>query len=71
MKTLAYRVAQAVWLGEVQDTLFMSSVLQSARAFLGKRVRNLHRGGLSSRNARVVSEFIDGRIKPKLAICLR
>jgi len=68
LETLAYRVAQAVWLGEVQDALFMSSVLQSARAFLGKRVRNPHRGGLSSRNARLVSEFIEARIKPVQAV---
>lgn len=68
LETLAYRVAQSVWLGEVQDALFMSSVLQSARAFLGKRVRNAHRGGLSSRNVRLVSEFIEARIKSMQAV---
>ncbi len=68
LKTMAYRVAQAIWLDETRDALFMSSVLQSARALLGKRVRYPHRGGLSSRNVRLLAEFIDARIRPVQAV---
>lgn len=68
LEMMAYRVAQAIWLGETQDALFMSSVLQSARALLGKRMRHPHRGGLSSRNVRLLAEFIDARIRPVQAV---
>lgn len=68
LETIAYRVAQAIWLGEAQDALFMSSVLQSARASLGRRVRYPYRGGLSSGNVRLLSEFIEARIRPVQAV---
>lgn len=68
LEALACRVAQAIWLGEVQDALFLSSVLQGVRAFLGRHRRHPHRGGLSLRNARLVSEFIETRLETPGAV---
>lgn len=61
LETLAYRVAQAIWLGEAEDALFLSSVSARALELLGRRKVSSN-GGLSSHHARLVVESIEAHV---------